>query len=46
MNSLLFLTPIATYKGQSIYYITYLKNIIWKLLEKRRKYLVSLERIT
>jgi len=30
----------------SIYYITYLKNIIWKLLQKRRKYLVSLERIT
>ena len=33
-------------KRQSIYYITYLKNIIWKLLQKRRKYLVSLERIT
>ena len=31
---------------QSIYYITYQKNIIWKLLQKRRKYLVSLERIT
>ena len=31
---------------QSIYYITYLKNIIWKLLQKRRKYLVLLGRIT
>jgi len=31
---------------QSIYYITYLKNIIWKLLQKGRKYLVSLEHIT
>ena len=28
-------------KGQSIYYITYLKNIIWKLLQNIRKYLVS-----
>ena len=25
------------YKRQSIYYITYLKNIIWKLLQKRTK---------
>ena len=33
-------------KRQSVYYITYLKNIIWKLLQKRRKCLVSLERIT
>jgi len=31
---------------QSICYITYLNNIIWKLLQKRRKYLISLERIT
>ena len=31
---------------QSIYYITNLKNTIRKLLQKRRKYLVSLERST
>jgi len=31
---------------KSIYYITYLKNIIWKLLQKRQKYLVLLEQIT
>jgi len=35
-----------TDKRQSIYYITYLKDIIWKLLQKKRNYLVSLERIT
>ena len=46
MTSLLFLTQKTTYKRQSIYYITYLKNIIWKLLQKKRKYLASLERIT
>jgi len=45
MTSLLFLTQMTTYKRHSIYYITYLKNIIWKLLQKRREYLVSLERI-
>ena len=37
MTSLLFLTQTATYKRQSIYYITYLKNIIWKLLQKNMK---------
>ena len=36
----------TTYKRQSIYYKIYLNNIIWKLLQKRQKYLVSLERIT
>ena len=30
--SLLFLTQKTIYNRQSIYYITYLKNIIWKLL--------------
>ena len=45
-GQLLFPTQKTTYKRQSIYYITYLKNITWKLLQKRRKYLVSLERIT
>ena len=34
MNSLLFLTQKTTYKRQSIYYITYPTNIIWKLLQK------------
>ena len=37
MTSLLFLTQKTTYKRQSIYYITYLKNIIWKLLQKKTK---------
>ena len=46
MTILLFPTQKTTYKRQSIYYITYLKNIIWKLLQKRPKYLVSLEQIT
>ena len=45
MTGLLFLTQKTTYKRQSIYCITYLKNIIWKLLQKRRKYFVSLERM-
>ena len=27
----------TTYKRQSIYYITYLKDIIWKLLQKKTK---------
>ena len=34
MTSLLFLTQKTVYKRQSIYYITYLKNIIGKLLKK------------
>jgi len=37
MTSLLFLTQKTTYKRQSIYYITNLKNIIWKLLQKKTK---------
>jgi len=36
LTSLLFLTQKITYKRQSIYYITYLKNIIWKLLQKAK----------
>jgi len=35
MTSLLFLTHKTTYKSHSIYYIAYLKNIIWKLLQKK-----------
>ena len=34
MTSLLFLTQKKPCKSQSIYYITYLKNIIWKLPQK------------
>jgi len=45
MISLLFLTQKTTCKRQFIYYITYLKNIIWKLLQKRRRYLVLLGKI-
>jgi len=37
MTSLLFLTQKTTYKRQSIYYITYLKNIIWKIATKKTK---------
>ena len=37
MICLLSLTQKKTYKKQSIYYITYLKNIIWKLLQKKTK---------
>jgi hypothetical protein len=37
MTSLLFLTQKTTYKRQSIYYIIYLKNIIWKLPQKKMK---------
>ena len=37
MTSLLFLTQKTSYKRQSIYCITYLKNIIWKLLQKKTK---------
>ena len=37
MTSLLFLTQKTAYKRQSIYYITNLKNIIWKLLQKKTK---------
>ena len=33
-----FVTQKTTYKRQSIYYITYLRNKIWKLLQKRRNY--------
>jgi len=39
MTSLLFLTQKTTYKRQSIYYITYLKFIIWKFLQKKTKIL-------
>ena len=35
-SSLLFLIQKTSYKRQSIYYITYLKNIIWKLLQKTK----------
>ena len=34
------------FQKQSIYYIVYLKNIIRKLPQKRRRYLVSLGQIT
>jgi len=37
MTSLLFLTQKTNYRMQSIYYITYLKNIIWKFLQKKTK---------
>ena len=37
MTSLLSLTQNTTYKWQSVCYITYLKNIIWKLLQKETK---------
>ena len=37
MTSLLFMTQKTTYKRQSIYCITYLKNIIWKLLQRKTK---------
>ena len=37
MTSLLFLTQKTTCKWQSTYYITHLKNIIWKLLQKKTK---------
>ena len=36
MTSLLFLTQKTTYKRQSVYYIIYLKDTIWKLLHKRK----------
>ena len=37
MASLLFLTQKTICKRQSIYYITYLKNLIWKLPHKKTK---------
>ena len=37
MTSLLFLTQKTTYKRWSIYYITYLNYIIWKLLQNKNK---------
>ena len=37
MTSLLFLTQKTTYKRQSIYYKTYLKNTIWKFQQKKAK---------
>jgi len=37
MTSLLFLTQKKTYKRQFIYHIIYVKNIIWKLLQKKKK---------
>jgi len=46
MTSLLFLTQKTICKRQSIYYVVYLKNIISKLPQKRRRYLVSLGQIT
>ena len=45
MTSLLFLTQKTNYKRHSIYYIKYLKYIIWKLLQKKMKVFL-LERIT
>jgi hypothetical protein len=40
MTSLLFLTQKKICRRQSIYEVVYLKNIIWKLPQKGRKYLV------
>jgi len=37
MTRLLFLTQKTICKRQSIYYIVYLKNIIWKLPQKKTK---------
>ena len=36
ISSLFFLTQKRSYKRQSIYYITYPTNIIWKLLQKTK----------
>ena len=41
MTSLLFLTQKTICNRQSIYYVAYLQDIIWKLPQKRRRYLES-----